>query len=123
MSSTNPNLTSWERTQNAADNGKRAEYIAGLEALANILKTHPEIPLPYDGRVVGLGFLFTGHRAALDAAARVIGCSWTDAAKTGSRCVHLEGRLHGLKLLLTGYPDKVNGPVPSEDREPAGLVA
>lgn len=103
-----PNRTNWERTQQARDGGKRAEYIAGLEALAAILKNHPEIPLPYDGRVVGIGMLFTGHRAALDNAARVIGCSWKDAAKPGSRCTHLEGMLHGLKLLLTGYPDKVH---------------
>ena len=99
----------------ARDNGERAEFIAGLETLAHILKNHPEIPLPYDGRAVGLGFLFTGPRSAVDAAARVIGCSWRQAAKPGSRCYHLEGKLHGLKLLLTGYPDKVDG-----QDEPAG---
>lgn len=58
---------------------KRAEYVKGLRALADILDAHPELPLPYDG-----------NSTALD---------WIEvAADDGAGQFYLTFQLHGLAL-------------------------
>jgi hypothetical protein len=55
----------------------RAAYTAGLRQLADILDAHPEVPLPYEGRVSPISFAFHGyevedHAGELAAAARIL---------------------------------------------------
>jgi hypothetical protein len=53
----------------------RAEYVAGLRQLADLLEQHDELPLPHDGSATKLLLSFLGDddpKSALVAAARVI---------------------------------------------------
>jgi hypothetical protein len=101
------------------DERRRAAYVSGLRALADTLEARPdEVPLPFDGRLgpVTIHFLSGDDpRAAMDTAARALGCpSWDKKTRDysgsgGSAYFDLAGDLHGLKVRLTAYRDDVRG--------------
>jgi hypothetical protein len=105
---------------------KRQGYIDGLRALATVLATCPEVPLPYDGDLSPMSFYFLGHndrhRREMAAAARAIPCAWAKVAEEGDNpnaSMSLHGQLAGLRITLTAYRDvvctrRVTG---TEDRE------
>lgn len=86
----------------------RAAYTAGLRALADLLDAHPDLPLPYEGRLspVQLGFHgLEDPAAALAAAARLI----PGAKRKGydDNYFRLVGRLHGLQVELWAMREQV----------------
>jgi len=93
---------------------RRASYIDGLRALADILEDHREVPLPFqgDGTAITISaFLSSADpRADLAAAARAFPCAWRKDVRGDDQYGHyfdLAGELHGLKLKLTAYRDAV----------------
>jgi hypothetical protein len=79
----------------------RTAYIEGLRALAAVLETNPEIPLPHEGHIGEINwFLFNG-REQLAAIARAIPCTWNKRVwgKDGEH-FELKGSLAGLTLAL-----------------------
>jgi len=97
-------------TDEDKDSARRAAFIEGLRAFADVLEMSPEVPLPFHGRLdpVTIHFLAgEDPRAALVAAARAIdGPEWREAisdyTETGGGTYHdLLGELHGLRLRLT----------------------
>jgi hypothetical protein len=126
----NDSYTDWERRQHEADNGKRAGYITGLRALADILENHPEVPLPHDGTgsEIAINAFLTSDdpRAELAAAARAFPCAWRKGARDGEYGDYfdLHGELHGLKLRLTAFREAICTKVVTgtEDREVEEVV-
>jgi hypothetical protein len=98
---------------------RRASYIDGLRAFADILEDRPEVPLPYDGNDSEMAinhFLCAADpRAELAAAARAFPCSWRKEAR--DEYFDLHGELHGLKLRLTAFRDAVCERVVTGTRE------
>ena len=92
---------------------RRAAYIKGLRALADVLETHDEVRLPYDGNSAPLNIMFLfgdDPRAEIAAAARAIPCKWRKRVTEhhdGTANFYLDGELHGLKLTLLAYRDAV----------------
>lgn len=77
----------------------RAGYTAGLRALADILDQHPEIPLPYEGRLGTISWpVYDGGAERLAAIARVVipGRREKDTSLDGY--FKVIGKLHGLSL-------------------------
>lgn len=78
----------------------RAEYIAGLRALADLLAAHPELPLPYNGSspYSSLAFIEIGDEARRGAAvfARVMPGP-IEKSSTDTQ-VYLTTELYGLRL-------------------------
>jgi hypothetical protein len=109
---------------------RRAGYIDGLRALADVLEEHPEVPLPYEGASTELTFMFlTGDmRGDLAATARAIPCSWrkggSDATEKYPAYFDMRGELHGLRLHLTAFREAVCTKVVkgTEDREVEEVV-
>jgi hypothetical protein len=106
-------------TQTLSD---RARYIDGLRVLAAALEEHPEIPLPTDGTILPLSFVFLHDgdpRAAMAAAARALPCSWRKRV-SGDETVSyfkLAGQVAGLQVELTAYRDAVCRKVVTGTRE------
>jgi hypothetical protein len=80
----------------------RAAYTAGLRQLADILDAHPEVPLPYEGRVSPISFAFHGyevedHAGELAAAARIL-IPGSRTKNADGNYFRVTGSLHGLKI-------------------------
>ena len=88
---------------------RRASYIDGLRALADILEEHREVPLPYhgDGTAITISrFLSVADpRAEMAATARAFPVRWRKEVRDDY--FDLRGELHGLKLHLVAYRDAV----------------
>jgi hypothetical protein len=91
----------------------RAAHIAGLRALADAMETHPDVPLPFHGRLdpVTLHFLRDSDPVpAMTDAATAFGGPWRqrtrDYTDTGG-CAYFDllGEFHGLQVKLTAYRD------------------
>lgn len=105
----------------------RERYIDGLRVLATALEEHPEIPLPYQGRLTELTFNdflnAPDPRAAMAEVARLLPCEWRkrfwggDGSEPGSSYFSLMGEIAGLKVELTGYRDAVCKRVVTGTRE------
>ena len=90
----------------------RAAYVAGLRALADVLESHPEVPLPYYGTTAEITIHFFGGedpRSEIAAAARAIPCSWEKDVWESGQTAYLDlvGSLRGLKLKLVAFRDTV----------------
>jgi hypothetical protein len=118
-------------TDLARDHGRRAAYIQGLRALADILENHPEVPLPYhgDGTAITISAFLSAAdpRAELAAAARAFPCAWRKKVRGDDQYGNyfdLRGELAGLRLCLTAYRDAVCERVitGTEDREVEEVV-
>jgi hypothetical protein len=87
----------------------RAEYIAGLRQLADLLEQNPDaLPLPYEGRSGAITFHFLSGedpKAEMAAAARAIPTRLDKSG--GDSYFDLTGSLHGLKIELTAFRDAV----------------
>lgn len=87
----------------------RAEYIAGLRQLADLLEQHPDaLPLPYQGHWVPITFHFlTGEdpKSALAAAVRALPIRLDKSG--GDSYFDLTGSLHGLSIVLTAFRNEV----------------
>jgi hypothetical protein len=94
---------------------RRAGYITGLRALADILEGNPELPLPWQGTPSSpLTFHYlTGEnpRRGMALAARVIPCKWAKSEQESQdgrlAWLNLDGQLHGLHIQLDAYRDAV----------------
>lgn len=100
----------------------RAGYTAGLRALADLLDTHPEVPLPYDGSAVPLTIhhLYARDpertvREEFQATLRALP-GRKDKAPDGTY-FDVEFELHGLKLTVTAFRDDVCERVVTGTRE------
>lgn len=101
---------------------RRAAYIAGLRALAEVLEARDEVPLPYDGYTSGITLHFLGGtdpRSAMAAVARAIPCTWRKRIMDGKDVSYfeLDGELAGLKLTLSALRDSVCERVVTGTRE------
>ena len=109
----------------ADEDAARAAHIKGLRALADKLEAHPEVPLPFDGRLNAVAFHFLAGddpAAALAAAARALGGRWKKTTRDygemgGGAYLDLTGTLHGLKIMLTAARDAVCERVVTGSRE------
>jgi hypothetical protein len=114
-------------TPGEAERQKRAAYIDGLRALADILESNPEVPLPWTGaseysEIAISDFLHVENpREALAAAARAFrGVKWDKGVRedaTYGNYFDLTGRLHGLYVRLTANRDAVCERVVTGTRE------
>lgn len=102
----------------------RADYVAGLRQLADLLEAHEELPLPYDGNSGAMSFMFLSGedpRAAMADAVRAlpVPLSKNDPAKNdyADSYFELSGRLHGLKIKLTAWRAQVCERVVVDTRE------
>ncbi|MEV4161437.1 hypothetical protein [Nonomuraea dietziae] len=98
--------------QNTPTEARRAEYVKGLRALADILEAHPEVPLPYDGsspdygRITFSDFLHSKDpRADMAATRRALGVPVAKSAREDYFDLH--GNLHGLYFTLTAFRSDV----------------
>jgi hypothetical protein len=79
---------------------KRAEYIAGLRMLADVLETNPHLRLPFDGNVSELDVMPHGdQRQELADWARVLP-GRKDKGEVAGRYLTLKGAFRGLKVKL-----------------------
>lgn len=88
---------------------QRADYVAGLRALAEVLEQHPEVPLPYNPTqgVISFHFLFGENpRADMAATVRALPCR-LDKDPRGDDYFDLIGRLHGLNVRLVAFRQDV----------------
>ena len=88
--------------------GNREQYITGLRALADLLETHADIPLPYHGHLVPMTIYRLGHDDSRDLAAefaRVFPGKLNKEIERDS--FRLVGRLHGLDLQFVTYRSDV----------------
>lgn len=98
----------------------RAEYIAGLHALADFLAAHPEVQLPYDAGVDGefssrkVAF-YLGSREKLAAFARAFPGKLEKRVEDASPSYgfELHGNLCGLYLYAAAHRDEVCTRVPT----------
>jgi len=95
-------------------NSKRADYIAGLRQLADLLEQHADVlPLPLEGTGSDMSLYFLGGddaKSELAAAVHVIPARLhkNDPDSTYGRTYYgLSGRLHGLRISLTAYREAV----------------
>lgn len=85
----------------------RAAYTAGLRALADLLDTHPDLPLPYEGQCTAMSFHFLSGDAKANLAAAVRAfpgrLDKNDPAESDYDRMYftLTGRLHGLLVDFT----------------------
>ena len=102
-------LLSTEQDEPAPD--PRAEYIAGLRALAAILEDHPELPLPYHGTGSELLWIEHGDREAArskaQAFARLIPGQVTKTVRDKDGAFDLIGRVHGVGVQMILNRDAV----------------
>lgn len=87
---------------------KRAAYVKGLRALADILEAHPELELPYSGsKDSPLSFIPYGsaNRTQAGLFARLI--PGTVAKQPRGEAVDLIGSVHGLHVCLIATRDEV----------------
>lgn len=97
----------------AAEDTRRAGYIAGLRRLADVLEAHPDIPLPYHGSWAGITIHYLHDedaRANMAAAARAFGGTWDKTASEGERSEYFDLTTKlagGLLLELTAYRSAV----------------
>jgi hypothetical protein len=80
----------------------RTAYTAGLRQLADILDAHPDVPLPYEGRVSPISFAFHGyevedHAGELASAARIL-IPGIREKKADDAYFRVAGSLHGLRI-------------------------
>lgn len=79
----------------------RADYIAGLRALATTLEHHPDLELPYDGRSSSINVMVHGdQRERVAAWARVLPGAKNKRASTNGAYFYLEGRMAGLQIAV-----------------------
>lgn len=107
-----------------AGEAHRAEYIAGLRQLADLLEAHDELPLPFDGNHGAMNFMFLNDddpRAAMAAAVRAlpVPLAKNDPAKGGAeeKYFNLSGHLHGLRIELSAFRAEVCERVVVDRRE------
>lgn len=97
-------------TNDTADK-KRAEFIAGLRALANLLVEHPEVPLPLTGQWASNGIHFPAHdRDGLALFASLIEDpteGWHDDYKR--ELWRVDGHLAGLPVFALGRAENLGG--------------
>lgn len=93
---------------NPTEQDTRAAYTAGLRRLAEIIDTHPELPLPYEGSSSDYGRM-TFHflsaedpRAELAAARRALGVPLEKKA-SDDKYFDLRGSLAGLYFTMTAF--------------------
>lgn len=85
----------------------RAEYIAGLRALADLLEQNEILPLPYEGTSSELTF-FTYEREQAQAFARLLpGKVDKEVTDSNSFGFELHGAIHGLRVLVYADREKV----------------
>jgi hypothetical protein len=96
----------------------RAEYIAGLRVLADLLEARPEIPAPYHGRSTELA-IFTSGKDELVAAARAFPGKLDKTYDDNSSAFgfELHGRLRGLRVVIYGDRNEVCRRVVTGTRE------
>lgn len=84
----------------------RAEYTAGLRALADKLDANPGIPAPVDGRLAAMTIYAVGEEE-FTAAAHAFGCTWEPGWTQGSHgpLYHLKGQVDGLRVQISTYAD------------------
>lgn len=83
--------------------GERAEYIAGLRALAELLEQHPDLVLPYDGNGNSINVIPYGpdeQRQQLAAWARVMPGAKSKTASHDGKAFYLNGQIRGLKVTV-----------------------
>lgn len=87
---------------------ERAEYCAGLRGLAELLETHPDIPLPYTGDLSPLSWILASgddQRAILAAIARALPGK-VDKRVRGD-AFDLHGSIRGLRVGVIADRDEV----------------
>lgn len=106
----------------------RADYIAGLRALADLLEQHDELPLPYEGNTVPLTFHYLSSpdpKAGLATFARIIPGALTKTPWGGESdyiYFDLAGSIDGLKVNATAYRDAVCTRVVKGTREVTKVI-
>lgn len=99
---------------------ERQRYIDGLLMLADVLKNHPEVPLPV-GSPITISFLSGGDaRDRMAAAARAFPIKWEKNfwdSQSGTSYFDLEGKLAGLQVEMRAYRDAVCERVVTGTRE------
>jgi len=102
----------------------RAEYIAGLRQLADLLEAHDELPLPVEGRISAINFHFLfddDPRTALADAVRAmpISLAKNDPASSDYAETYFElaGYLRGLEVKLVAFREQVCERVVVDRRE------
>jgi hypothetical protein len=100
-------------TISSPDQTKRAEYVKGLRALADILEQHPELRLPYEGDSPDIGKRITFHflssddpRSEIAAARRALGVPLEKEGDSDSY-FYFNGNLHGLYFNLVAFRNEV----------------
>lgn len=90
----------------------RADYIAGLRALADILEAHDDVPLPYEGNSTAMSFHFLSAKDPKGDLARMArifpGPFQKEVADHGTHAYFdLIGNVAGLKVRFCAYRDAV----------------
>jgi len=110
----------------------RADYIAGLRALADLLDKHEELPLPYHGRNSDLLWIESGTDTlpVAQTFARTIPGSIDKRIREQDGAFDLLGQIHGLRVAMILNRDAVCTRVVTGTREvteeipdPAALAA
>ena len=110
---------------NESTEDQRAEYVAGLRALADLIEKNPTLPLPSKRRAEwAFGFAYgsdEARRAAIAEAARIIPGRLDKNDPTASdynaKYYVLTGKLHGLEIELWAERDQVCRRVVTGTRE------
>jgi hypothetical protein len=102
----------------------RSAYTSGLRLLADILDDHPEVPLPYDGRVapITIHHLYASEagrtiREEFQATIRAFPGTKTKNASDGGSYFDVDLDLHGLKVQISTLRDEVCERVVTGTRE------
>jgi hypothetical protein len=95
-----------------AEQKRRAEYVKGLRALADVLEANPAVELPYAGSGTELTISLLSvadPRTAMANAARAFPIKWDKNAwgPAGTAYFSLRGSLHGLRMEICAYREAV----------------
>lgn len=99
-------------TNDQATADRRAEYIAGLRQLADLLEAHPELSMPSSGSwssdPIGIAEFGTGQRERIAKWARLLpGKKSKELGGTSGEILRMLGRLRGLHIKVICDRDEV----------------
>jgi hypothetical protein len=87
---------------------QRSEYVAGLRALADLLETNADVPLPFDGDADEIKWItVTGENQRAVVAAIVRALPGLVQKKPRGDVIDFVGKIHGLRLCVIANRDEV----------------
>ena len=107
----NPKQEGNNAMNDSTESQERAEYIAGLRELAELLETHPELDAPDTGQLNNPHMtvsLCVSDREQMVAWAKVL-TDVTEDTKDAQSLHYIHGRLRGLAFKFFGSADRLGG--------------